>query len=87
MMRVGLAADHAGFDLKAAVATSLRAAGYEVVDRSAMDAIKTQSSRPRRRARAGVVAGRILPPPCDGKILPSTVSPELPAIGRRGSGV
>lgn len=32
MIRVGLAADHGGFELKTVVATSLRALGYEVVD-------------------------------------------------------
>jgi ribose 5-phosphate isomerase B len=31
-MRVGIAADHGGFALKAPVAEALRAAGYEVVD-------------------------------------------------------
>jgi ribose 5-phosphate isomerase B len=31
-MRVGIAADHGGFDLKEQVARSLREAGYEVVD-------------------------------------------------------
>jgi ribose 5-phosphate isomerase B len=31
-MRVGIAADHGGFDLKEQVAKVLRAAGYEVVD-------------------------------------------------------
>jgi ribose 5-phosphate isomerase B len=32
MMRVGIAADHGGFALKAHVAESLRGSGYEVVD-------------------------------------------------------
>lgn len=32
MMRVGIAADHGGFELKEQVAKVLRAAGYEVVD-------------------------------------------------------
>ncbi len=32
MMRVGIAADHGGFALKATVTDSLRAAGHEVVD-------------------------------------------------------
>ncbi|HVC97734.1 MAG TPA: RpiB/LacA/LacB family sugar-phosphate isomerase [Pirellulales bacterium] len=32
MMRVGIAADHGGFDLKGQVAESLRGAGHEVVD-------------------------------------------------------
>ena len=32
MIRVGIAADHGGFTLKAQVAESLRASGYEVVD-------------------------------------------------------
>lgn len=31
-MRVGIAADHGGFELKEQVARALRAAGYEVVD-------------------------------------------------------
>ena len=31
-MRVGIAADHGGFDLKAEILTKLQAAGYEVVD-------------------------------------------------------
>jgi ribose 5-phosphate isomerase B len=31
-MRVGIAADHGGFELKEQVAKALRAAGYEVVD-------------------------------------------------------
>jgi ribose 5-phosphate isomerase B len=31
-MRVGIAADHGGFDLKEQVGKALRAAGYEVVD-------------------------------------------------------
>jgi ribose 5-phosphate isomerase B len=32
MMRIGIAADHAGFVLKGSVAESLRGSGYEVVD-------------------------------------------------------
>jgi ribose 5-phosphate isomerase B len=32
MMRIGMAADHAGFVLKRSVAESLRGSGYEVVD-------------------------------------------------------
>jgi ribose 5-phosphate isomerase B len=32
MMRIGMAADHAGFVLKGSVAESLRGSGYEVVD-------------------------------------------------------
>jgi ribose 5-phosphate isomerase B len=32
MMRVGIASDHGGFNLKGQVAESLRGAGYEVVD-------------------------------------------------------
>jgi ribose 5-phosphate isomerase B len=32
MMRVGIAADHGGFELKVYLATALKAAGYEVVD-------------------------------------------------------
>jgi ribose 5-phosphate isomerase B len=32
MMRVGLAADHGGFELKVHLTTALKAAGYEVVD-------------------------------------------------------
>ena len=31
-MRIGLAADHGGFDLKAELAKTLRAAGYEIID-------------------------------------------------------
>ncbi len=36
-MRVGIAADHGGFALKAPVAEALRAAGHEVVDFGAQD--------------------------------------------------
>jgi ribose 5-phosphate isomerase B len=32
MMRVGIAADHGGFELKVYLTTALKAAGYEVVD-------------------------------------------------------
>jgi len=32
MMRVGIAADHGGFELKTFLTTALKAAGYEVVD-------------------------------------------------------
>ena len=32
MMRIGIAADHGGFDLKAYLATALKATEYEVVD-------------------------------------------------------
>src|ERR1035437_1766333 len=32
MMRVGLASDHGGFNLKGEIAESLRGSGYEVVD-------------------------------------------------------
>jgi ribose 5-phosphate isomerase B len=32
MMRVGIAADHGGFELKVYLATALKAAGYEVAD-------------------------------------------------------
>jgi ribose 5-phosphate isomerase B len=32
MMRLGMAADHGGFELKACLTTALKAAGYEVVD-------------------------------------------------------
>ena len=31
-MRIGIAADHGGFELKAYLTTALKAAGYEVVD-------------------------------------------------------
>ncbi len=32
MMRVGIAADHGGFELKVHLTTALNAAGYEVAD-------------------------------------------------------
>ncbi len=32
MMRIGIAADHGGFELKAQLSAALKAAGYEVVD-------------------------------------------------------
>ena len=32
MMRVGIAADHGGFELKTELVTTLKAAGYEVTD-------------------------------------------------------
>jgi ribose 5-phosphate isomerase B len=35
-MRIGIAADHAGFDLKEAMAAKLREAGYDVVDFGAL---------------------------------------------------
>ena len=38
-MRIGIAADHGGFDLKRQVITDLKALGYEVVDFGAYDLI------------------------------------------------
>jgi ribose 5-phosphate isomerase B len=38
-MRIGIAADHGGFDLKRQVITDLKAFGYEVVDFGAYDLI------------------------------------------------
>ena len=35
-MRIGIAADHGGFDLKGQVAAALKAAGHEVADFGAM---------------------------------------------------
>ena len=40
-MRIGIAADHGGFELKEQVAKVLRAAGYEVVDFGAHSLIST----------------------------------------------
>ena len=37
MLRVGIAADHGGFALKAELAASLRAAGYEIEDYGAYE--------------------------------------------------
>ena len=38
-MRVGIAADHGGFDLKIQLAAALKAAGYEVIDFGAHDLV------------------------------------------------
>jgi ribose 5-phosphate isomerase B len=39
MMRIGLAADHGGFELKGYLAAALKAAGYEVVDFGAYELV------------------------------------------------
>jgi ribose 5-phosphate isomerase B len=40
MMRVGIAADHGGFELKVYLAAALKAAGHEVVDFGAHGLVK-----------------------------------------------
>jgi len=40
MIRIGVAADHGGFELKALLTTSLKAAGYEIVDFGARELMK-----------------------------------------------
>jgi ribose 5-phosphate isomerase B len=40
MTRIGIAADHGGFELKVQLTAALKAAGYEVVDFGAYDLIK-----------------------------------------------
>ncbi len=40
MMRLGIAADHGGFELKGRLTAALQAAGYEVVDFGARDLVK-----------------------------------------------
>ena len=40
MMRVGIAADHGGFELKTYLNTTLKAAGYEVMDFGAHELVK-----------------------------------------------
>lgn len=40
MMRLGIAADHGGFELKGRLAADLQAAGYEVVDFGARDLVR-----------------------------------------------
>ena len=40
MIRIGVAADHGGFELKAQLTTSLKAAGYEIVDFGARELMK-----------------------------------------------
>lgn len=37
MRRIGIAADHGGFELKVQLAAALKAAGYEVTDFGASD--------------------------------------------------
>jgi len=39
MMRVGIAADHGGFEMKMSLTTALKAAGYEIVDFGALELI------------------------------------------------
>ena len=39
MMRIGIAADHGGFELKAQLSAALEAAGYEVVDFGAYELV------------------------------------------------
>jgi ribose 5-phosphate isomerase B len=39
MMRIGIAADHGGFELKVQITAALRAAGYEVVDFGAYELV------------------------------------------------
>jgi ribose 5-phosphate isomerase B len=40
MMRIGIAADHGGFELKVYLTTALKAAGYEVVDFGAHELVE-----------------------------------------------
>jgi ribose 5-phosphate isomerase B len=40
MMRLGIAADHGGFELKGRLTAALQAAGYEVVDYGARDLVR-----------------------------------------------
>ena len=39
MMRIGIAADHGGFELKVQITAALRAAGYEIVDFGAYELV------------------------------------------------
>jgi ribose 5-phosphate isomerase B len=39
MMRIGIAADHGGFELKVQITAALRAAGYEIVDFGAYEMV------------------------------------------------
>jgi len=82
-MRIGIAADHGGFELKVQITTALRTAGYEVADFGAYELVKGDNypdfvvPLARAVARGGVTRGLAI---CGSGVGACVAANKLPGV-------